>query len=140
MATYAGFQQEYDAVQSAVLEARLDAPALSTEIRRLEELAAQLDTVERDRAAADLERLTQLLTAAQTSTSAVTPAQSEAMAVAARASDPAGTTDERIARLEEGIEQIRLIAERVTDGAERIVVAQQAEQLTMTASALRLTR
>jgi hypothetical protein len=66
----------------------------------------------------------------------VSPAQAEAMSAAARASDPSGTVAERLARIEAGIAEIQRIATGVTDPAERIVVAQQAEQLTMLASAL----
>ncbi len=134
---YDEFRSEYDAVHQAVLAARLDLAGLRAEIARLDGLTVSLDAADRERAQADLERLRELLAAAHTSPPEVSPAQAEAMSAAARASDPSGTVEERLARLEAGIAEIQRIAANVTDPAERIVVAQQAEQLAMNASALR---
>jgi multidrug resistance efflux pump len=133
---YDEFRREYDAVHQAVLTARLDLSGLRAEIARLDGLTASLDAADRERAQGDLEQLRELLAAAHTSPPDVSPAQAEAMSAAARASDPSGTVAERLARIEAGIAEIQRIAAGVTDPAERIVVAQQAEQLTMLASAL----
>ncbi|HEY3003304.1 MAG TPA: hypothetical protein VGJ44_13230 [Kribbellaceae bacterium] len=133
---YDEFRREYDAVHQAVLTARLDLSGLRGEIARLDGLTTSLDAADRERALGDLEQLRELLAAAHTSPPDVSPAQAEAMSAAARASDPSGTVAERLARIEAGIAEIQRIATGVTDPAERIVVAQQAEQLTMLASAL----
>lgn len=134
---YAEFRSEHEAVRQACLSAQLDVAGLRTELVRLEGLRDSLaEPAARWQADADLDQLRDLLGIAERQTPPVSQAQLDAIGVAGRASDPSGTTDQRIARLREGVTEIRAIAERVTDVTEQFAVLQQAEPLEMQALAL----
>jgi hypothetical protein len=134
---YAEFRTEHEAVRRACLSAQLDAAGLRSELGRLEGLRDTLaEPAARWQADLDLDQLRDLLRMAEEPAPPVSQAQLDAMAVASRASDPSGTTEERIARLRSGVAEIRAIADRVTDVSEQYAVLRQAEPLESQASAM----
>ncbi|WP_328989799.1 hypothetical protein OG394_26540 [Kribbella sp. NBC_01245] len=134
---YDEFRTEYDAVLEACLSARLDMDGLAVELDRLRGIAAALSPDEQTQAATDLQSLDEILTMARQTPYSDSPAYNEANRVFGLANSDDGTPAERIARAEEGIQQLRAIADRGADQQENYAIMRLTEPLAMLIDALR---
>ena len=93
---------------------------------------------ERNRATADIAELEDILDLARQTPYSTSPAFNEASRALSRATMDTGSTAERIGRARRGIDEIRAIADRIPDTAERYSVLQMTEPLAMLIESLEL--
>ncbi|MFC0624951.1 hypothetical protein [Kribbella deserti] len=133
---YDEFRTEYDAVMEACLSAQLDMNGLAVELDRLRGLAATLSPTDQAQAATDLQSLDEILTMARETPYTDSPAYNEANRIFALANADDGTPAERITRAQEGIQQLRAIADRSADQQEQYAILRLTEPLAMLIDAL----
>jgi septation ring formation regulator EzrA len=139
--SYDRFRSEYDKVMQACLTAQLTLDGLEYAIDKLEELRANLTTIDQyRRAGADVDALRDIMRRARQASYQVSPLFNEASRALTRANWAHGTPEERIARARTGMAEIAAIADRASDTAERTRILQVAEPLALLIDALQPSR
>ena len=138
---YEALRAEHDALRRQFLDGDLEPAELVAEAVMLRSRTAELaDPEDKDRIEAQLDALERLATYGESPAGAAPrpdAATSRATEALQWARQDTGTTEERIARAERGIAEIRRIAADATNSRERMAILRSTDLLARLASSLR---